>query len=102
MNRNEKTFLAFLSFLLSVNFTVIVTLEAFAHDTILDVSYDNCEADTECKGRVFMGTLNSIIGNLPNIDNGSYILPNGITVLVDADLEAYFDGTLEFYLGEKE
>ena len=29
--------------------------------------------------------------------NGSYILSNGIVVLVDADIEAYMDGTLIFY-----
>ncbi len=29
--------------------------------------------------------------------NGSYILPNGIVVLVDEDIEAYLAGTLQFY-----
>lgn len=29
--------------------------------------------------------------------NGSYILPNGIIVLVDEDLDAYLNGTLVFY-----
>lgn len=29
--------------------------------------------------------------------NGSYILPSGIIVLVDEDVEAYWNGTLEFY-----
>lgn len=29
--------------------------------------------------------------------NGSYILPNGIIVLVDEDIEAYLNGTLVFY-----
>jgi hypothetical protein len=29
--------------------------------------------------------------------NGSYILPNGIIVLEDADVEAYLNGTLVFY-----
>ena len=29
--------------------------------------------------------------------NGSYILPNGIIVLVDEDIEAYENGTLVFY-----
>lgn len=29
--------------------------------------------------------------------NGSYILPNGIIVLVEEDIEAYFGGTLIFY-----
>lgn len=30
-------------------------------------------------------------------ENGSYILPNGITVLAEADVEAYLNGTLRFY-----
>ena len=29
--------------------------------------------------------------------NGSYILQSGIVVLVDADIEAYINGTLVFY-----
>ena len=29
--------------------------------------------------------------------NGSYILPGGIIVLVDEDVQAYLDGTLVFY-----
>ena len=29
--------------------------------------------------------------------NGSYILPNGIIVLVEEDVEAYLNGTLVFY-----
>lgn len=29
--------------------------------------------------------------------NGSYILPNGIVVLADEDVDAYFNGTLLFY-----
>ena len=40
---------------------------------------------------------------LPNAQmrtvNGSYILPNGIIVLVDEDIEAYENGTLKFYSG---
>ena len=33
--------------------------------------------------------------------NGSYILPNGIIVLVDEDIEAYLNGTLVFYDKDK-
>ena len=29
-------------------------------------------------------------------ENGSYILPGGIHMLVDEDIEAYLNGTLEF------
>ena len=28
---------------------------------------------------------------------GSYMLPSGIAVLVDEDIEAYLNGTLQFY-----
>lgn len=55
-----------------------------------------------CKGRVFMGNLNSVITDLPHTENGSYILPNGIIVLVEEDIEAYMDGSLVFYSGEIE
>ena len=47
--------------------------------------------------------LDNSIGQVPimNVDkvtiNGSYILPNGIIVLVDEDIEAYLNGTLVFY-----
>ena len=46
------------------------------------------------------GTLNSIPINYPHTNNGSYILPNGIIVLVPEDEEAYFAGTLVFRTGE--
>lgn len=40
----------------------------------------------------------SFIQNVQKVTlNGSYILPNGIIVLVDEDIEAYFNGTLVFY-----
>ena len=43
-----------------------------------------------------------IIHNVQKISaNGSYILPNGIIVLVDEDVEAYLDGTLVFYDKDK-
>ena len=29
--------------------------------------------------------------------SGSYILPNGVIVLADEDIEAYFNGELEFF-----
>ena len=54
-----------------------------------------------CKGKVFMGTFNSLFTkNIPHSANGSYILQNGVVVLVDEDVEAYMDGTLIFYTGE--
>jgi hypothetical protein len=34
-------------------------------------------------------------------DNGSYISGDGIIVLVDEDIESYFDGTLKFYVKEQ-
>ena len=46
------------------------------------------------------GTLNGVYTDLPHTENGSYILPNGIIVLVPEDEEAFFNGTLEFRTGE--
>ena len=36
------------------------------------------------------------MNGLPRSANGSFILPDGVIVLVDEDIEAYFAGTLEF------
>jgi hypothetical protein len=58
-----------------------------------------------CGGRASMGfvqfgimprgSLGIIFGNnLSYFGNGSYVLPNGLVVLVDEDIEAYINGTL--------
>ena len=50
-----------------------------------------------CGGTATTGIiLHQAIGKLPCSENGSFILPNGVIVLVDEDIEAYFDGRLEF------
>ena len=50
-----------------------------------------------CKALVTIGmSHHQSIGELPHSENGSFILPDGIIVLVDEDIEAYFNGTLEF------
>ena len=42
--------------------------------------------------------VNDIMSLITQVSvNGSYILPNGIVVLVDEDVQAYLDGTLVFY-----
>ena len=46
------------------------------------------------------GTLDGVYTDYPHTENGSYILPNGIIVLVPEDEEAYLNGTLEFRTGE--
>ena len=38
--------------------------------------------------------------DLPISVNGSYILPTGVVVLVDEDIQAYLDGILIFYSKE--
>ena len=51
-----------------------------------------------CGGKAEVGiVLHQAIGNLPRSENGSYIMPNGVIVLVDEDIESYFNGTLVFY-----
>ena len=40
--------------------------------------------------------------SFPHTTNGSILLPNGIIILVDEDLDAYFEGNLLFIIGEKE
>ena len=57
----------------------------------------------QCRGKVFMGVhYNLSINDLHHSANGSYILPNGVVVLVEEDIEAYMNGTLVFYTGEIE
>ncbi len=56
-----------------------------------------------CRGRVSVGVIyGNSINELPHTQNGSYILPNGVVVLVDEDIEAYMDGSLVFSTGETE
>ena len=50
-----------------------------------------------CGGLAAVGmTLHPTTNDLPRSANGSFILPNGVIVLVNEDIEAYFNGTLEF------
>ena len=53
-----------------------------------------------CGASVSFGVLDSIPTDYPHTENGSYILPSGIIVLVPEDEEAYLNGTLEFRTGE--
>ena len=64
----------------------------------------------ECIGCHHLLDLNSdmaLVGGINSASvtqvsiNGSYILPSGIIVLVDEDLEAYLNGTLVFYDKDK-
>ena len=52
-------------------------------NTLLDLNEDMANIDPNSVSRVTI--------------NGSYILSNGIIVLVDADVDAYINGTLQFY-----
>ena len=55
-----------------------------------------------CRWFINVGDFSGVIHNLPKVSiNGSYILPNGIIVLVDEDVEAYMNGTLVFYDKDK-
>ena len=50
-----------------------------------------------CNGPAsFGGLIHDGIGNYPYTLNGSFVLPNGIIVLEEADMEAYLNGTLIF------
>ena len=57
-----------------------------------------------CGGKVDMGFI--IVDSIKSCKfvtrNGSYILPNGVIVLVDEDVEAYINGTLLFYNKDEE
>ncbi len=67
------------------------------YDEIENGRYANCLG---CRARLDLTKDNANIAyGITNMRtaNGSYILPNGIVVLVQADLEAYENGTLQFY-----
>lgn len=49
-----------------------------------------------CGGPASMGIMPLSNNNLPCTINGSYILPNGVIVLADDDIDDYLDGTLVF------
>lgn len=50
-----------------------------------------------CGGPASMGFIDPFsVNELPTSINGSFILPNGIIVLAEADYDAYFNGTLVF------
>jgi hypothetical protein len=50
-----------------------------------------------CGGLASVGNVQLDSTNrLPYTKNGSYITPDGITVLVDEDVETFLNGTLEF------
>lgn len=54
----------------------------------------------DCGARIDLGNSFVPVGPMSVVQvsvNGSYILPNGIAVIVDADVEAYINGTLVFY-----
>lgn len=49
-----------------------------------------------CFGPASFGVLPLSLNNLPTSHNGSVILPNGVIVLVDEDIQSYLNGTLVF------
>lgn len=77
--------------------TSLIAAHSVRYDTIVDGRYANCLG---CRERLDLTKDNANIAyGITNMQtsNGSYILPNGIVVLVQADLEAYENGTLQFY-----
>lgn len=55
-----------------------------------------------CGGLATVGMTILSVADYPQSINGSYILPNGIVVLVPEDIEGYMNGTLIFQTGEIE
>ncbi|HHT67361.1 MAG TPA: hypothetical protein GX010_03960 [Erysipelotrichaceae bacterium] len=49
-----------------------------------------------CGGLASIGMQPASLNNYPTSLNGSFILPNGVIVLVDEDIDAYLNGTLVF------
>ncbi|MBE6676041.1 MAG: hypothetical protein E7594_04270 [Ruminococcaceae bacterium] len=76
---------------------VLTVTHSVRYEDIVDGRYAICLG---CRTRLDLTKDNANItygtSNLRTA-NGSYVLPNGIVVLVEADLEAYDNGTLQFY-----
>ena len=67
------------------------------HEDIVDNRYAICLG---CRAQLdlFEDYANSIMSTITQVSiNGSYILPSGIVVLVDEDVQSYLNGTLVFY-----
>ena len=65
-----------------------------------DISNNRYAKCLGCRAQLdlFEDTANTIMSPITQVTiNGSYVLPSGIVVLVDEDIQAYLDGTLVFY-----
>lgn len=85
-----------------------VTFEAHAVAQGAFPTPDGYAKCLKCRGKAFVGELmgnssGELMGNSVGVQsctpNGSYILPNGVIVLADQDVEAYMNGTLVFGSG---
>lgn len=66
-------------------------------EDIVDNRYAKC-LGCHVQLDLFEDSANIIMSTITQVSvNGSYILPSGIVVLVDEDIQAYLDGTLVFY-----
>ena len=67
------------------------------HEDIVDNRYAIC-LGCHAQLDLFEDYANSIMSTITQVSiNGSYILPSGIVVLSDEDIQAYLNGTLVFY-----
>ena len=74
----------------------------YQNHSITETDYSDGDSTAQCiicNGFININT--GIFDILPNSItkysiNGSFILPNGVVVLVDEDIEAYMNGTLIF------
>jgi hypothetical protein len=77
-------------------------VEAGSTHTFHGHTYASC---VDCGALVDLGTTIVVVEGIDNqdlliTDNGSYVLPNGILIIVEDDLEDYFSGTLSFHRQE--
>ncbi len=80
-----------------------VSVHTILQSEIVNNRYAKCLG---CKQRLDLNKDMALIGGMNSLatkmsKNGSYILPSGIIVLVEEDIEAYLDGTLVFYVKDK-
>ena len=76
-----------------------VSVHTILQSEIVNNRYAKCLG---CKQRLDLNKDMALIGGMNSLTtkmskNGSYILPSGIIVLVNEDLDAYLNNTLIFY-----
>ena len=90
-----KKLIIFLGLLLSLSLIVNTVSVAYAADPGINQGSGSGDNNGEGGIGIVPGINSSSVSKITK--NGSYILPNGIIILVDEDIKDYENGTIIFY-----